>query len=131
MRLALDANRYVDFARGNEQVLRCIQSAEWIGLPFVVLGELRAGFLCGSQRIKNEKMLVRFLNSARVEVLYPDEATTHLYAQLFHQLKGQGTPIPTNDIWIASQVLQFDLLLLTRDRHFEHLPQIARVELNG
>lgn len=38
----------------------------------------------------------------------------------------QGTPIPTNDIWIAAIVLQHDLALLTGDAHFSSLPHIAR-----
>ena len=60
-----------------------------------------------------------------VAVLYPDEQTTHQYATVFRQLRRQGTPIPTNDIWIAALVLQHDLALYARDRHFEHLPQIV------
>jgi predicted nucleic acid-binding protein len=42
------------------------------------------------------------------------------------QLRRQGTPIPTNDLWIAALVLQHDLVLCARDRHFDHLPQITQ-----
>ena len=42
------------------------------------------------------------LNRPQLAVLYPDEDTTRHYAQLFRQLRQQGTPIPTNDIWIAA-----------------------------
>jgi predicted nucleic acid-binding protein len=45
---------------------------------------------------------------------------------IFAQLRRQGTPIPTNDIWIAALVLQHDLVLLTDDTHFSNIPQIAR-----
>ena len=69
----------------------------------------------------------RFLNSERVEVLFSDEDTNHHYARLFRQLRTQGTPIPTNDLWIAALVQQHDLLLAARDRHFDHLPQLPRV----
>jgi tRNA(fMet)-specific endonuclease VapC len=51
---------------------------------------------------------------------------TNAYASLFAQLRSQGTPIPTNDIWIAALVLQHDLVLLTGDGHFSKIPQIAR-----
>jgi predicted nucleic acid-binding protein len=71
--------------------------------------------------------LTRFLNSPRVRVLYTDEQTTHHYASLFRQLRDQGTPIPTNDLWIAALVIQHDLILCSRDRHFDALPQIARI----
>ena len=46
---------------------------------------------------------------------------------LFVQLRQQATPIPTNDLWIAALVIQHDLVLLTRDAHFKHLPQLAQL----
>jgi predicted nucleic acid-binding protein len=58
--------------------------------------------------------------------VYADEQTTQHYANVFAQLRRQGTPIPTNDIWIAATVLQHDLALLTSDAHFSNLPQLAR-----
>jgi len=127
MRLAIDTNRYVDFARGERDAIHRIQHTESIFIPFVVLAELRAGFLCGSRSSANERNLVRFMNSSRVSILLPDEATTHVYARLFRQLRQQGNPIPTNDLWIASLVIQHNLYLYARDRHFDHLPQIPRL----
>jgi tRNA(fMet)-specific endonuclease VapC len=96
-------------------------------VPLIVLGELRAGFLAGSRGTENEAGLARFLNSPRVDVLLADEDTTHHYARLFHQLHRQGTPIPTNDVWIAALVVQHQLYLFARDAHFDHLPQIPRL----
>lgn len=127
MKLALDANRYADFCRGDREVGERAARAEKIYLPFVVLGELRAGFQAGTKARQNERILIRFLNSPRVRLLPADEQTTHHYANVFAQLRKQGTPIPTNDIWIAALVLQHDLLLMTRDSHFDHLPQLARL----
>lgn len=127
LKIAIDTNRYVDFARGDEEALGPIRAARRIYVPFVVLGELRAGFLCGSRTARNEANLTRFLSSPRVDVLYPDEQTTHQYARLFRQLRKQGTPIPTNDLWTAALAVQHGLHLFARDRHFDHLPQIPRV----
>jgi len=127
MRLALDTNRYVDFCRGVPEAADRIQEAERIYLPFVSLAELRAGFRWGTRPPQNERVLTRFLNSSRVRVLYADEQTTHHYARLIHQLRQQATPIPTNDIWIASLALQNDLPLFARDAHFDHIPQLVRV----
>jgi len=62
-----------------------------------------------------------------VEVLFADDQTTLHYTTVFRQLRLQGTPIPTKDIWISALVLQHNLALHDRDRHFDHLPQIARV----
>jgi len=127
MRVAVDTNRYVDLARGLPEAAERLKTAEAIFLPFTVLGELRAGFLGGKKRDEHERSLTIFLNSSRVEVLYADEVTTHHYSRLVFQLRRQGTPIPTNDIWTAALVVQHHLLLFDRDRHFDALPQLARL----
>ena len=126
MKILLDTNRYRDFCEGNSETLDVIQRARRVYLPFVVLAELRAGFLCGTLARRNEKSLTVFLNSSRVRVLMADEETTHHFARIFAQLRLQGTPIPVNDIWIAALAVQHGLLLFSRDRHFDCLPQVAR-----
>jgi predicted nucleic acid-binding protein len=40
-------------------------------------------------------------------------------------LRAAGTPIPTNDLWIASLAVQHELLLVSRDKHFRNVAQIA------
>jgi tRNA(fMet)-specific endonuclease VapC len=127
LRILLDTTRYTDFARGDAAVVDRVRRAARVLLPFVVVGELRAGFLCGSRSERNEANLVRFLSSPRVDVLFADEETTHHYARLFRQLRSQGTPIPTNDLWTAALAVQHGLHLFARDRHFDHLPQIPRM----
>ena len=124
MRLALDTNAYREAADGKPRAVELLRRADEIHVPFVVLGELRAGFAAGTIGKKNEARLTEFLNSPRVRILLADEQTTHAYAVVFAQLRRQGTPIPTNDLWIAALVTQHDLPLLTSDRHFSHLPQI-------
>lgn len=104
-----------------------VSTAETVSLPFVVVAELRAGFALGKRTAENERVLRRFLLKEGVAVLYPDDQTTQHYAAAFRQLRLQGTPIPTNDLWIAALVLQHNLRLHARDRHFDHLPQIVRV----
>ena len=54
----------------------------------------------------------------------PDEQTTFHYGRLYAQLRTQGTPIHTNDLWIAALVVQHRLTLYTRHTHFKHIPQI-------
>ena len=127
MRIAIDTNRYTDFMRGDAKAGEVFGRASQLVLPLPVLGELRAGFLFGKQGPQNESVLNAFLNQSRVRVLAPDEQTTFHYARLYRQLREQGTPIPTNDLWIASLVAQYNLLLFSRDRHFDVIPQLARV----
>jgi predicted nucleic acid-binding protein len=127
LRIALDTNRYTDFCRDVKETLRLIEEAEEVLLPFVVLGEVRGGFALGSRQELNERTLRRFLLRDGVSALFADDQTTHQYALLYRQLRKQGTPIPTNDIWLAALVLQHNLVLHARDKHFDHLPQLVRV----
>ena len=126
MRLALDTNRYTDLSRGNSDVMEVVESADEVWLPFIVLAELRAGFSLGTKTAQNEAALRRFLFKPGVEILYADEQTTHHYASVYRQLRRQGTPIPTHDMWIAALVLQHSLTLCARDAHFDALPQLPR-----
>lgn len=127
MRLALDTNRYTDLCRGDLSVVETIEAADEIWLPFIVLGELRAGFAVGTHGVRNEAILRRFLLKPSVRVLYADEQTTQQYGAVYRQLRKQATPIPTNDMWIAALVLQHSLVLFARDSHFDALPQLPRV----
>jgi tRNA(fMet)-specific endonuclease VapC len=127
VRLALDTNGYVDLCKGVDETIQLVETADSVSLPFAVVAELRAGFAMGRKSSENERTLRRFLLKEGVGILYPDDQTSHHYAAVFRQLRHQGTPIPTNDIWIAALVLQHNLVLHSRDRHFDHLPQIVRV----
>ena len=127
MRVALDTNRYVDLCKGVTETVALLEDADAIMLPFVVLGELRAGFAHGRRPAENERILRRFLLKDGVRTLFADDQTTHHYASVYHQLRKQGTPIPTNDMWLAALVLQHNLALHARDKHFDQLPQIVRV----
>jgi len=125
--IAIDTNRYRDFCEGKPDAVDIIRTVSRIWMPFPVLAELRAGFECGTLAKRNESALSRFLNSELVGCLYANEQTTFHYARICRQLRTQGTPIPTNDMWIAALVQQHNLLLYSRDRHFDALPQLARM----
>ena len=125
MNVALDTNAYSDFMRGDVDRVRVVRAARTITLPLIVLGELRAGFAAGNRESANAANLRRFLASPRVSILLPDEQTAHHYAQLHFQLRAKGAAIPTNDLWIASLVVQHDLILCTSDSHFRQLPQVV------
>ncbi|HEX7480720.1 MAG TPA: type II toxin-antitoxin system VapC family toxin [Polyangiales bacterium] len=126
MRLALDTNRYTDFARGDAELVELLEGADAVHLPFVVLAELRAGFAAGQRGRDNERVLQEFLTRPGVDPLFADDVTTRHYAAVYRQLRAQGTPIPTHDLWIAALALQHELVLVTRDAHFDRLPQLAR-----
>jgi predicted nucleic acid-binding protein len=56
-----------------------------------------------------------------VRLLAVDEETADFFALIFNQLKVQGRPIPTNDIWIAASAMRHGLALATFDNHFAHI----------
>ena len=126
MRVALDTNRLTDLFQGDAALAERLGLCDEVWIPLVVLAEIKAGFLAGSERHRNEILLRKLLSKTTVGVLLPDRETAEHYARLFVQLKRAGTPVPDNDLWIAALALQHDLLLITRDKHFKNIPQLPR-----
>ncbi|MFM7332524.1 MAG: type II toxin-antitoxin system VapC family toxin [Brachymonas sp.] len=117
--LCLDTNTYSAFLAGKAAAVKRISQAEHIWLPAPVLGELRAGFAKGSKAAANELLLQEFLTSQHVHVIAIDEAVTRGYAKIFDQLRRDGSPIPTNDLWIAACVMHVGFPLHSLDAHFK------------
>lgn len=124
MRIFLDTSAYSAFLRGHQEIKQNIQRAEEIWVNAIVLGELRAGFIRGRQKQKNEDLLNQFLSSPRVHIVSVDEETAERYAVILNALWKVGKPIPTNDLWIGASVMQLGLILLTTDAHFLNVSQI-------
>jgi tRNA(fMet)-specific endonuclease VapC len=122
MRILIDTNCYSEIDEGDPEAIGRVQSATEVWVPLIVLGELYAGFELGTRRDRNEKQLEDFLSQPTVRVLLPDKETARQYGRVFQTLRRQGTPIPTNDIWIAALALQHDLILDSADKHFLYVP---------
>jgi len=127
MKVAIDTSRYVDLCRGIAETVDLLETAEALVVPFIVIAELRAGFAQGRREAENERTLRQLLLKDDVHVAFADDQTTHHYAAVYRQLRRQATPIPTNDMWVAALVLQHNLALHARDRHFDNLAQLVRV----
>ena len=125
MRFVIDTNTYSDFMRNSQEVFVRFVSARQIFVPFIVAAELRGGFAAGTMSRRNEEKFWEFLSNERVSMLFADEVTTIVYADLYAQLRRQGRPIPSNDLWIASLAVQHSLPLFTRDKHFVNFPQLT------
>ena len=122
--ILVDTSAYSEHLRGHPEVKAAIQRASAIGLSVVSIGELRVGFLKGTRTRKNEEFLRSFLASPRVRAIPVDEETASCYAAILNYLRRQGTPVPTNDIWIAATAAQHGFRLLTLDSHFLQIPQV-------
>ena len=101
-----------------------MQQADEIVFNPVVLGELKAGFLMGRNEKRNRAILKDFLGSPRVIIAEIDEETSERYAVIVQSLRIKGTPIPTNDLWIAASAMQHGLKVLTTDKHYLEVAQI-------
>lgn len=124
MRLLVDTSAYSGFMRGHPEIKVAIQEADEIYVNSIVLGELGAGFIKGRRRRKNEAELKRFLGSPRVKLVDVTEDTAERYAVILNSLWRAGTPIPTNDIWIAASAMEHGLEVLTTDDHYQKVSQI-------
>ncbi len=123
-RIMLDTSAYTAFLMGNSEIKLSIQQAEEVFLNPIILGELMAGFLMGKNEKRNRAILQDFLSSPRVKIVEIDEETSERYAVIVGHLRIRGTPIPTNDIWIAASAMQQGLKVLTTDKHYLEVPQI-------
>ncbi|MCJ7748705.1 MAG: type II toxin-antitoxin system VapC family toxin [Desulfobacterales bacterium] len=123
-KVMMDTSAYAAFLRGSPGVKEAVQQADEIVFNPVVLGELIAGFLMGRNEKRNRAILKDFLSSPRVIIAEIDEETSERYAVIVHSLRMRGTPIPTNDLWIAASAMQHGLEVLTTDKHYLEVPQI-------
>jgi tRNA(fMet)-specific endonuclease VapC len=119
MKILLDTSAYVGFKRNTAEVVGIIVNAESILFSPVVLGELMFGFRSGTRFKENMEDLDKFLQHEVVELVQIGKITSDRYSRIAIQLKRQGTPIPTNDIWIAAQTMEHGAELISSDKHFE------------
>ena len=130
-RYCLDTSAYSHLMRGDPEVARLVDQAEWIGMPAITAGELRTGFLFGRRRLENESELVEFLNHPVVQLVPVDLEVSRLFAEIVVDLRRAGRPLPTNDIWIAASSARAGALVLTFDRHFEEIARVGSVVLEA
>ena len=127
--LCLDTSAYSNFKAGHPQTAEVITQCRSVTVPAVVLGELRAGFRLGTRYEKNESELREFLSNPAVRVLDVDNDAAHNYAEIVVELRRKGTPIPTNDIWIAALAMREGATVLTFDAHFDTIGSLAVLRL--
>ena len=121
MKILLDTSAYAMFKQNITDAVEIIVRAELILISPIVLGELMFGFRNGTRFKKNMGELNNFLEHEIVELLQIGEITSDRYSRIAAKLKSKGTPIPTNDIWIAAQAMEYGAELITSDRHFEKI----------
>ena len=124
--MILDTNGLSAVAEGESALEPILRKAAQIAIPVIVLGEYRYGISHSRKRKHYERWLAEYLPTFRI--LDVDERTTLSYSAVRTELRRAGTPIPSNDVWIAALCRQHSLPLLSRDRHFDAVAGIRRLE---
>lgn len=124
-RWCLDTSAYSHLMRGDASAVDIVRRATWVGIPSIVVGELLAGFRMGRRRRENESDFARFLKEPIVHPLEVDRAAASHYADIVVALRRNGTPVPTNDIWIASVAAREGAAVLTYDAHFASIDRVS------
>ena len=123
--MILDTNALSAIADNDSSAVRLFREADSIELPVIVLGEYRFGIAQSRRSSEYEKWLSELIAATRI--LAVDEETSSVYARVRTELKKAGHPIPSNDLWIAALARQHKLPLLSRDGHFDFIPNLKRI----
>jgi tRNA(fMet)-specific endonuclease VapC len=129
--LLLDANAIISLFDGSDPELeRALCDAEELIVPVVAYAEVVAGAETDTKRARlTLDALAKLMSTPNTRLLPVSEMTVRYYSKIFNQLKKNGTPIPTNDIWIAAATLEAGGVLFTHDRHFLNIPMFDTIGL--
>jgi len=123
--LILDTNGLSALAEGDAELGPILQRTRQLAIPAIVLGEYRFGIRQSRHRPRYERWLSSTI--AQCRLLSVDEDTAVEYAEIRHELKKSGRPIPGNDLWIAALARQHALALISRDSHFDWVTGVVRI----
>ncbi len=124
--MILDTNALSAAADREPAALKIVAAAGSLAVPVIVLGEYRLGIAQSRYRKEYEGWLQKWIGV--VNILEVDERTSGYYAAIGLELKTMGKPIPTNDLWIAALCRQHSLPLLSKDRHFDVVAGLQRID---
>lgn len=122
--MILDTNALSAFVDGDPGVGEVVRRQPRAAIPVIVLGEFRYGIAASRHRSTYEAWLASHLPQFDVLAITADTAVA--YAALRVALKRSGRPIPANDAWIAALALEHRLPILSRDEHFDVVPDLQR-----
>jgi predicted nucleic acid-binding protein len=131
VKVLLDTNAYSALMADRGRVADIVRRADAVLLSAVVLGELLFGFRNGTRYNENRTQLEAFLSRRFVRIIEVTLETAERFGLVAAQLRRRGTPIPTNDVWIAAHAMESGGHLLSFDRHFEEVEGLLWSHLGG
>ena len=122
--MILDTNALSAIVDGDPQVADALPPGR-LAIPVIVLGEYRFGV----QQSRRREVYLSWLaeNLSDYEILDVTGTTATCYAEIRNESNQAGSPIPSNDVWIAALCRQHSLPILSRDRHFDVVKGLRRV----
>ncbi|MEM7533083.1 MAG: type II toxin-antitoxin system VapC family toxin [Chloroflexota bacterium] len=121
----VDTNIVIALFRDDKAVVEQVQRSTTIHVSSIVLGELYYGAEKSAKVAENIARIDQFVDD--VVVVGCDRQTSLMYGKIRNKLRGKGRPIPDNDVWIAAIAIQNDFVLVTRDKHFQHIDDLSVV----
>jgi len=119
----LDTNILVAFFKSEDPIIKKMAKAKNIFVPSIVIGELYYGAYKSGRVDENISRIDNF--RSKIPILDCTAETAKIYGKIKNKLKLNGTPIPENDIWIAAMAMQYDITLVTRDKHFDKVENLV------
>ena len=115
--MILDTNALSALAEGDAALLRVLERQPDLAVPAIALGEYLYGIRQSRFRLRYERWLNTSLSV--LDLLEVGRETAQPYAEIRRELKAAGQPIPSNDLWIAALAREYNLPIVSRDRHFQ------------
>ena len=127
--IVLDTNAIISLFDGNRYIADMLGEEKSVIVPSIVCGEFEAGAQGTSRRERASLAAFnRLLRLSHFSVAVISRRTSRIYASLYASLKKAGTPIPTNDIWIAAVAIEHEGVILTNDRHLLSVERLRTAE---
>lgn len=121
-RYLLDTNIIIALFANDIAVNNQLGNAEEIFIPSVAIGELFYGARKSGRSPANLERIEEFI--ARNTVIGCDVETARKSGEVKNRLRLKGRPLPENDIWIAAIAIQYNLIIVTRDAHFQEIENL-------
>jgi tRNA(fMet)-specific endonuclease VapC len=122
----MDTSVAIELIRKRDSADPRISPDATLFVPTTVFGELFHGAF-NAKEVNNALREVEDF-AAKVKILSCDYGVSRWYGQIRKELWRKGTPIPENDIWIASVAFTHGLPVLTSDQHFRSIEHLDVVD---
>ena len=125
MRFLLDTDWVVSFLNGKPHTVTLVTKllAGGTAISAVSYGEAFEGLLGTPDEDARMSAFDEF--ASLVNVINVGVGIARQFARIRQDLRSRGLLIPDNDIWIAATALEHGLTLVTRDTHFQRVPDVT------